>query len=84
MGMNGPKRPKKGKDQEVGMSCSDKGCAAYDSGGSSNVGQSKYKSKAPAGSKGAKNVVMQKGSRKEANWQKKLSKVKSVSNRSKF
>jgi len=64
MGMAGPKRPKKGKDQEVSMSCSDKGCAAYDSGGGgSNTGTASYKggsSNPRSGSKGERNKVMNK------------------------
>jgi hypothetical protein len=86
MGMDRPKRPKKKKDQEVSMNCSKDGCAAYDSGGGvSNVGNNDYKSgKTAPASKGAKNVVLQKGSRKEARWQRKLAKVRGASDRSKF
>jgi hypothetical protein len=62
-GMSNGDPKKKRKDQEVSMSCSDKGCAAYDSGGGgSNAGKSTYKKggSGSPGSKGEANKVMSK------------------------
>jgi hypothetical protein len=60
----GPKRPKKNKDQGQDMSCSEHGCAAYDSGGGgSNVGTASYKGGSSSGGSattGEKNVVLTK------------------------
>ena len=55
------KKKKDEKDQEVSMSCSEHGCAAYDSGGGgSNTGLSSYASKTSSGSKGESNKVLTK------------------------
>jgi|688.fasta_scaffold362236_1 hypothetical protein len=63
-GMSNGDPKKKKKDQEVSMSCSDKGCSAYDSGGGgSNAGTASYKggsSNPRSGSKGEANKVLSK------------------------
>ena len=57
-------KKKKKKDQEVSMSCSEHGCAAYESGGGgSDAGSSRYKQKDSSGPKGEKSKVL---SKKEA------------------
>lgn len=60
----GPKRPKKGKDQGQDMSCSEHGCAAYDSGGGgSNTGTVSYKGGGSSGGSstgGERNKVLTK------------------------
>ena len=64
MSNGGPKRPKKGKDQGQDMSCSEHGCAAYDSGGGgSDVGKVSYKGGGASGGSattGEKNKVLTK------------------------
>lgn len=64
MSNGGPKRPKKGKDQGQDMSCSEHGCAAYDSGGGgSGVGTVSYKGGSASGGSattGEKNKVLTK------------------------
>ncbi len=64
MSNGGPKRPKKGKDQGQDMSCSEHGCAAYDSGGGgSGVGTVSYKGGGASGGSattGEKNKVLTK------------------------
>lgn len=55
------KKKKKKEEKGEGMSCSEHGCAAYDSGGGqSNTGASSYKMKNSSGSGGEKNVVLTK------------------------
>lgn len=80
--------PKKKKDQEVSMSCSDKGCAAYDSGGGgSNAGTSSYKggsSNPRSGSKGEANKVMSKKQASKRADQFAKNRAKAATNKSKF
>lgn len=60
----GPKRPKKNKDQGQDMSCSEHGCAAYNSGGGgSDAGTVSYKggsASAGSGTGGEANKVLTK------------------------
>ena len=82
---DGPKRPKKnggGKSDDNVQVCTKEsakkgGCGAYAGGGPSrgNVQKSNYK-KPSSTSPGGKRVVLQKGSRKEARWQRSLAKVR--------
>lgn len=67
----------------VKLACSKTGCNAYAGGGESTGEVRKAKNK-KSSAEGEKNEVMKPGSRKLANWQRKLSKVKNVSDRSKF
>lgn len=54
-------KKKKKKDQEVSMSCSHEGCAAYQSGGGgSDAGSKSYDVKTSSGSKGEANKVLTK------------------------
>jgi len=54
-------KKKKKKDQEVSMSCSHEGCAAYQSGGGeSDAGAKSYATKNVKGAKGEGNVVLSK------------------------
>jgi hypothetical protein len=52
-------KKKKKKEQEVSMSCSHEGCAAYQSGGGeSDAGSKSYATKSVKGAKGEGNVVL--------------------------
>lgn len=52
-------KKKKKKDQEVSMSCSEKGCAAYDTGGGgSGAGSNSYAVKTSSGTGGVSNKVL--------------------------
>jgi len=78
---SGPKRPKKNKNKDQGqdMSCSEHGCAAFDSGGGgSNAGSKGYVSKTSSStsSRGGKNVVLKPGSFKAKRHARKLAKVR--------
>lgn len=58
---SGPKRPKKNKDQGQDMSCSEHGCAAFDSGGGgSDAGSKGYVSKTSSSTSGERNKVLSK------------------------
>lgn len=84
------KKKKDAKDQEVGMSCSEKGCAAYDSGGGgSNTGSKSYTVKTSSATTGEKNKVLtpkQAAKRKEEmeEFRRKEKEKHSPSTRSKF
>ena len=57
------KKKKRKEEKEEGMSCSEHGCAAYNSGGGgSDAGQTSYKEggSGSSGAKGAANVVLTK------------------------
>ena len=79
-----PKRGRRGgggKDQEVSMSCSKDGCATYNTGGRSRVGE-KTNRQNKGGAKGLSTraqyskQVLKPGSRKAKRWSKSIQKVK--------
>ena len=84
MGM-GPKPRKGGKKSSETVTCTSEkpGSCGMERGEVRKGGSVKQGKKGPS-SRGEGNVVMQKGSRKEARWQKQLSKVQSKKMKAKF